>query len=228
VEFIIKHSGLFLILDEAHFLLPPRFSGNTQPTRLDWVRTQIVDRNVPVALVTTPQAIGQRVAKFQKATGYNFSQFFGRIMLNLVLPNELDKDDLLAVARIQGADIAEKFHPFIVGRAMQSEGYLMAIKAICCRARFIAQRDSHPAVTFADVELAASEVMPTSSAPAAAAPIHRSEAPPTPRRQPIAIRRGCSGEPTPSTAPPLEMHSRETSPAFEPVNQRTLSPSALA
>ncbi len=204
VQFIIRHSRLFLIFDEAHFLLPMSYGRNTNPARLDWVRTEIVDKGLPVALVCTPQAFKHGVSRFEKWTGYNFTQFFGRIMLNVNLPNELSESDLLAVTAIHGADIPENLYRFIATRAAQSDGYLKVIEAICKRARYIAKRDGHPAITRADVELAESEVQPG-----------RARAPPkpaAPRQQPIAVKRTRPIRPA-AVAPALQGPARHNSPA---------------
>jgi hypothetical protein len=220
IQYVIRHSGLFLVWDESHFLLPATYGRNTAPARLDWLRTQIIDKKLPVALVCTPQAFKHGVEKFQRHTGYNFAQFFGRVMLNVTLPNELSDEDLQAVVRIQGPDIPEKFHLFIVARACQSEGYLKTIEAICRRARFIARRDNHPTITQADVELAESEVNPSAPAPVVATPLPRLQSP-------VAIKRGRMAAPSlqapaprqtsPAPQSPLEMPARETTPAFQPV-----------
>jgi hypothetical protein len=208
IQYVISHAGLFLVLDEAHFLLPANFDRNTQPARLDWLRTRIIDRKLPVALVTTPQAFRHSANRFEKWTGYNFGQFFGRVMLNVTLPNELSEEDLLGVVKIQGPDIPEKFHRFIVARAMQSEGYLKAIEAVCSRASYVARRDGHPVVTQADVELALSEVIPAQSAPVKLAP-GRPPAPPAP----LAVKRTRPPAPVAAARPTLQAPSRQTSPA---------------
>ncbi|HEY3856364.1 MAG TPA: AAA family ATPase [Verrucomicrobiae bacterium] len=163
IQFIIRHSGLMFIYDEAHFCLPVRYYRNTSPVRLDWIRTQIVDRKLPIAFISTPQAFQNGVAKFTRTTGHNFGQFLGRVMLNTDLPTDLSTEDLLEVCKIQGPDVPVKIHKFIVARAKSSEGYLKAIEAICCRARYIARREKHSTITLEDVTLAASEVIPAAN-----------------------------------------------------------------
>jgi hypothetical protein len=169
VEFVLRHGGLMIVMDEAHFLLPPPASSVSTPARLDWFRTQAVDRKRPVALVTTPQAFKRAVEKFQRHTGYNFDQLFGRIDLNVSLPNELGSQDLTEVVRIHGGDFPEPAQRFIALRIARAESYLSKIEAICCLARYIAQRAGH-AVTVEDVEQAASEVLGTRPAPSMPAP----------------------------------------------------------
>ncbi len=199
VEYVINFSGLMFVADEAHWLLPTRFSANTPPMRLNWLRTEIVDRNCAVVTVSTPQDYKKCVEKFTRATGHNITQFLGRTMLNVPLPNELEQDDLLAVARIHFPQLEDDFLQVIVGTAMRSESYLMAVEAIAKRVRFIARRDNHPSVTLADLKLAISEIIPGQAAPAPAAPAR--SAPPQ-RANPIAIKRSRA---TKATAPALQM-----------------------
>lgn len=165
VEYILRHCGLMFILDESHFLFPARFSRNTPPMRLNWLRTQLVDRKCPVVLVSTPQEFDRCKAKFVKATSHRIEQFMGRIMHTVTLPNELEPDDLMAVAKIHFPELDEDFLQVIVGTAMRSESYLMTVEAIARRVRYIARRDGHTSVTLADLKLAISEVMPSPAAP---------------------------------------------------------------
>ena len=51
VEFICRHSGLFLVYDEAHFLVPQNYSRTTPPQRLNWVRCQVIDRGLGCAFL---------------------------------------------------------------------------------------------------------------------------------------------------------------------------------
>ena len=130
VEFVLLHSKMFLVCDEAQFLLPSQFSKNSSPARLNWVRTEIVDKGLPLALVATPQSYAHSLKKFVNATGYNFAQIIGRTLLNVVLPRELDRQDVLAVARIHFPDVDEDCLMYIGATAMQSESYLQTMEAI--------------------------------------------------------------------------------------------------
>ncbi|HEY3862589.1 MAG TPA: AAA family ATPase [Verrucomicrobiae bacterium] len=195
VQYVFRHSGLFLVFDEGHFLLPSSFDRNTQPVRLDWVRTQIVDRKLPIAIVTTPQAFKRGVEKFCRHTGYNFDQFLGRVAWNCPLPDSLSKEDLLQVVAVQGPDIPQQSRNLIAGRAGQTAGYLNTVEAICKFARFISQKAGHASITEADVEAAADEIAPVISAPAvAAAP--KSPGPPIA----VKLKRGRPAKPAPAPA----------------------------
>ncbi len=227
VEFTVKYSGLMFVFDEAHFLFPARLSPTTFPMRLNWVRTQIVDRKNPVALVSTPQAYDHAAAKFVKASGYNLAQWTGRKVLQTILPGELEFDDLLAIAKIKCPDLDGDFQELIAAKALQSENYIMAVEAIGKRARYIARRDGHAAVTLDDVAQAIAEVIPASApAPAAAArPAPAAASRPAPIRP--AARCGALAErrriapgsrsirpATPPPAPALAIPQREITPAL--------------
>jgi DNA transposition AAA+ family ATPase len=187
LEFVLKHGGLMLVIDEAHHVLPPPASSVATPFRLDWLRSHAVDRKRAVALVTTPQAFSRAVEKFKQKTGYNFDQLFGRVALNVSLPDETANEDLMEIVRVHGADFPEPAQRLIALRVAQAESYLSKIEAICCLARYIARRDNHQAVTFADVEQAIQEVIPASAA--SARPALAIPAPARPK-QPLAVKPG--------------------------------------
>jgi hypothetical protein len=184
VEFIVRHSGLMFIFDEAHFLLPQRMTATTLPARLNWLRTQIIDRKLPVAIVTTPQAFSHAVNKFTKTTGYNFEQLLGRIAHAAALPDSLGQEDLMAIAKFHGPELAEPLLKIIVGKSLQQQIYIAAVENIIRRARWNAARAGHPAVTAQDVDLAASGRIHGQPGPA---PLARPDIAPEPH--PIAQKR---------------------------------------
>lgn len=215
VEYVIRHGGLALVFDEAHFLFPQRYSADTAPSRLNWLRTEVIDRQCPVALVSTPQSYGHHSARFVKKTGYNFGQFIGRKMLDIPLPDSLDQDDLLAVAQFHFPALDPLDLELIVAKAMQSEAYIASVEAIAQRAQWIAARDGHPAVTFEDVELAIAEVIPSASpAPAPPRPAPALPSNPIACRRPRPIR---PAQPVATAAAAeLTAPARHTSPTLTP------------
>jgi hypothetical protein len=160
IEYVLKHSGLFIILDEAHFLIPQSYALTTAPARLNWVRTEIVDRGLPVAMVVTPQAFLPALTRFAKRTGYTMEQFFGRNFRTVLLPDALSEADMVAVAKIHAPEFEEDYLPLIADLAAVSENYLQAVEAIIKLARHLARREKHKRVGLADIEAAASEVIP--------------------------------------------------------------------
>ena len=212
VEYVIQFSGLGFALDEFHFAFPARFSANTPPMRLNWIRTEIVDRNCPVAMISTPQEFDRAKSKFVKATSHRIEQFLGRTMLNVTLPNELEQDDLLEVARLHFPELDDDFLQVIIGTAMRAESYLMAVEAIAKRVRFIARRDGHKTVTLADLKLAISEIMPAPAAPIPAAPPQR------PAKASLAVKRARNITPAPAPeAAELQAPARSITPVTQTV-----------
>jgi hypothetical protein len=159
IEYVIQHGGLFLVLDEGHFLAPMNFTATTPPNRLNWVRTEIVDRGLPLAISVTPQAFKGAIDRFVKKTRYDMTQFFGRDFLPCVLPEVLSEDDLIAVARIHFPGFGDNALGYIANEARLSQNYLQAVEAIARRTRFLAGKRGG-AVKLKDIETAVSEVLP--------------------------------------------------------------------
>ena len=159
VEFVIQHSGLFLVLDEAHFLIPQTYNETTAPSRLNWVRTEIVDRGLPVAIAVTPQSFDSAVSRFVKKTRYTMEQFFGRNFLTRKLPDALSKADMLAVARIHFPDMDDDAIGYIACEATLSENYLQAVAGIAKLARWKASK-ANRRISARDIEAAVAEVLP--------------------------------------------------------------------
>jgi hypothetical protein len=215
VEFIIRHGGLMFILDESHFLLPTRFSKNTPPARLNWIRTRIADQGCPLVLVSTPQDFKECLHRFIRATGHNINQFLGRTLLKVPLPAELAPADLLAVAKKHFPDLDADYLDLIVAKAEQSESFLMAVESIAKRARFIGRRAGHASATLQDLETAIAEVVPSVTAPARPAPIAPARA-----KHPLAVKRGRALMPassiSPLEPPALALPPRRPTPALQP------------
>ena len=159
VEYIIQHGGLFLVFDEAHYLAPMNFTTSTPPHRLNWIRDEIVDRGLPLAISATPQAFKGAIDRFVKKTGYDMAQFFGRVFLTATLPEVLSEADLIAVARIHFPGLGENALGYIANEARLSQNYLQAVEAIAHRVRFLANKHGG-AVRLKEIQTAVCEVLP--------------------------------------------------------------------
>src|ERR1035437_6034360 len=97
VDEVLQAGDLMLVFDEAHYLWPQHWRPYASPFRVNWINTALVNHNVPVALVTTPQfyASQQRV---ERLTYWTSEQFIGRIGHVERLPNRLGRADLVKVA----------------------------------------------------------------------------------------------------------------------------------
>ncbi len=145
VEYLHRHSGLFLIYDEAHFLVPVSYHKSTPPRRLNWVRCQVIDREPGCAFFATPQSYRETLDAYVKKTGFNLEQGLGRLAPPVVWPASLDSADVLAVARNHFPDVPEPYLKLISARAMPSEGALKNVKICVKRTRFLAAQHGRPA-----------------------------------------------------------------------------------
>ena len=158
VEYVIEHGGLFLVLDEGAFLLPQNYNASTAPTRLNWVRTEIVDRNLPLAIAVTPQSFGPALDRFVKKTHYSIEQFLGRNFLTRQLPAALSEADMIAVAQIHFPEMDEDVLGYIANEARLSQNYLQAVEGIARLARWKAAR-ANRRLGLKDLKAAVSEVL---------------------------------------------------------------------
>jgi hypothetical protein len=207
---------LFLVYDEAHYLVPVSCHKATPPRRLNWVRCQVIDRGLGCAFFATPQSYRETLDAYVKKTGYCMEQWLGRMAPPVVLPESLDRADVLAVARNHFPDVPEPYLKLISARAMQSEGYLKNMEITVKRARFLAGEHGRRAPALADVQDAIGYTMP------AMLPVNTAASVPTRRRAPAALLptgRSASAEPL-QTVPQAEFPRRGTLPKvgeLEPV-----------
>ena len=119
-----------------------------------------MDRGLPLALVHTPQTFLPAADRFVKKTGFAMQQFFGRVYRAVQLPAEMDREDLMAVARIHFPELGDEYLEVIADLAELSENYLQAVEAVAKLARYIARREGHRRITVSDIETAAGEIIP--------------------------------------------------------------------
>jgi len=160
VRYVLRQLGILLILDESHYLVPQNYTKTTAPQRLNWVRAEVMDAGMPLALIHTPQTFLPDADKFVKKTGFAMQQFFGRIYRTVRLPDELPRADLIAVARIHFPEMSDDHLDVIADLAEVSENYLQTVEAVAKLARYIARREGHRRITVSDIEAAAYEVIP--------------------------------------------------------------------
>ncbi|HYG35761.1 MAG TPA: ATP-binding protein [Clostridia bacterium] len=184
IEDTLQGGNLLVVFDEAHYLWP---NGNYRlalPGRLNWILTALVNKGVPVCLVTTPQFFKSQKA-VEKRTHWTSEQFIGRIGHYQRLPDSLGEDDLFAVARAILPEGDKGTLELLVRYAQGSAKYLAAIETAARRARFLAGMDGRKEVTKADVKRAITEsVIPSDSALAQAL---EDSAPPRRRQKPGGI-----------------------------------------
>jgi hypothetical protein len=121
VEFVLMHTNLFLVYDEFHYALPVRVTKRSQPHRLNWIRSRVIDRGLGCAFFATRQTFDSTMDKFVKETKYQMEQFIGRIAAPLVLVSKLEPADVLNIARSKFPDVDPDVLEEIAGRCIEHE-----------------------------------------------------------------------------------------------------------
>ena len=144
IQYIIDQTGIGLVFDEGAWLIPESYSKTTQPARLNWVRSALLDRNVPVVIAVTPQWYDDALQRYLKETKYAMEQFTGRVPV-VELPSILDETDLVRVAAVHFPEFKRKADLLeIASVALTAEAFLKAIEQISKHARYRAKRDGDP------------------------------------------------------------------------------------
>ena len=159
IEDALQEGHLVLVLDEAHFLFAQTQRPRSAPSRLDWIRTALVDFNVGVALISTPQ-FERSCALYEKTLQWNAKQIRGRVKLHTILPTELPPEDSTAVARKMAPQASESSLMRLVGFAQASDDYLARIERLTQRADFFAFRDGRAVAGREDIKRALDEASP--------------------------------------------------------------------
>lgn len=186
IENVLHTGQLMLVFDEAHYAFPTNNCRNTQPGRINWIMTALLNKGVPVALVTTPQFFRTQSA-IEKATSWTSAQFTGRIGHYEKLPEVMPRADLVAVARSLVPEAAADSIEALVIYASNSQKYIEGIKAVRDRARFILKREGRQKLLLRDVMRAIDgSVMPSDAAFASALNAPAVEPARRQSRQPVA------------------------------------------
>jgi hypothetical protein len=162
VEAVLYAGHLMLVFDESHRLWPRSRYREAMPYRVEWV-SQLVNRKIPVSLVTTPQFFESQKA-LKRRIDWRDGQFTGRIAHYEPLPQSLSREDLLALTKfyLPGGD--EETFARMVDYAESSAKYIAAIQSIVSRARFIARRQNRPELLKRDIKEAMRNVYPSDTA----------------------------------------------------------------
>lgn len=196
IEDTLQSGDLMLVIDEAHYCWPGHSYRNARPSRICWLLTALVNHDVPVALVVTPQFFKSQEACETKI-GWACEQLTGRIGDYLKLPDELGMEDLRAVARNHLPEGDTTSIEALALYAGSSQKYLAAIEHAVKKARYLAGQAGRETVIQADIRTAIeSGIVPSDSAlagalrkPTPSAPTReRSANTPPPRRENIARR----------------------------------------
>jgi hypothetical protein len=166
LDYVLEHAGLMLVFDEFQFVFPEKYSRNTIPSRLNWVRRSVMDKRVAAAFVCTPQAYQSARGKFVRTTGYAIEQFDERILKTVHLPAELPLAELLAVANIHFPGLRREYLEYVVNQARATErNFVSDIEKIATLAYDNAKEAGRTVPTLADIKAAIADVLPPAPAP---------------------------------------------------------------
>jgi len=164
IEETLQCGDLVIVFDEAHYLWPNLIDSRTLPARINWILTALVNKGVPVVLVTTPQFLLNQKA-LEKRTRWTSEQLVGRIGYYEKLPDILTPEDLHDVAAAIAPDASEQTIEALVVYAQASSKYLAGIRHAVDRAGFIARKEGREKIQFNDVKRALKQaVIPSDTA----------------------------------------------------------------
>jgi hypothetical protein len=161
VTLVCQVFKVVIVLDEAHELFPTKFSKNTVPQRLNWIRLELFKHDVPVALVTTPQVWSTARQRFKETTGWVDEQFMGCIVKYPQIPDEITSEEMIAIGRLQMPYLSLSYIKLIAGRAKQCAQYLAYFEAVALNAAWIAKRAGRTEITIEDISKAMIEATPS-------------------------------------------------------------------
>jgi hypothetical protein len=164
IEYVIDETRIGLVFDEGAWLIPEGYSKKTQPARLNWIRSVLLDpeRPVPVIIAVTPQWYDDPLKLYLKETRYAMEQFTGR-MPRVELATALEEADLLRVAAFHFPEFKRKTDLMeIAAVALTAEAFLKAFEQISKHARYLAKRDGVP-FTMDLVRIAIRDLFPNKS-----------------------------------------------------------------
>ena len=155
VEFTLRNTGLFLLYDESHYLIPTNYDKGTPPRRLEWVRTEVIDRGIPCAFLATPQSSDETLKRYAEKTHYCLGQWLGRIAPPVVLSDEPSDADYVAVARLHFPDFSPCVLEELCDVAAQKQCGFKWLEQVGRRARHEARTRGADRVALVDARKAA-------------------------------------------------------------------------
>ena len=146
-------------MDEAQFLIQQTVTVRSRPKKLDWLRTSLVDKGVPVLLVFTPQGVSDW-ERFEQVTNYTSEQFYGRLCVDGQLPEVLAEEDIDLVAKAMLEGYPGGWAELVAARAMRAKSGLQAVEAIVKRAWWHSHQAGRDKLTPELIEKACDELVP--------------------------------------------------------------------
>ena len=145
-----------LAFDEGWRLWPLRNLRKAMPHRINWIMAELLNQDIPVAIVSTPQFTTNQETLVQ-SSGWSDEQLIGRLTDYKRLPDALSDEDLQAVARAVMPNGCATSLRILVTYARASKRYLAGIQSLAKRARFMARNDGRSEPLLTDLSRALKE-----------------------------------------------------------------------
>jgi hypothetical protein len=164
INYLVEQAGLMLVFDEAQGIFPCSFTRNTSPTRLNWIRRNVLDRAVPAAFICTPQSYEGARKKFLRVTNFAIQQWDERLLRTVHLPEQVESQDLLAIARIRFPALhADELQYLVTAVQLTERNYVSDISRVADLARFNAEDAGRQNPNLSDIKAAIADAVPGES-----------------------------------------------------------------
>lgn len=153
IQEVLRTGDITLIMDEAQYLLGSSVYPRSIPRRIAWI-CSLVNKGVGIVLITIPKFL-KTLENLAKNTPWDPDQFLGRVAETFPLPNELCREDVIAIAKKWLPAKDEKAFELVADLAIATPEFLGAIQSTAQRAIEIARSRGREVVEVADVNDAA-------------------------------------------------------------------------
>ncbi len=161
IDKVIRHARFLVIFDEAQMLYPQGGNRRTAPPRLNYVRRQFMDNEIPTAFLCTLQNWRHVEKSYLKFSAYSNEQFEGRLITNIIrLPDTLPEAEMIEVARVHMPWLdSEDLRYAVTGVRAFKGDHLSCIESIALTARHYASQDGRTSPVQSDLTKALVSVL---------------------------------------------------------------------
>jgi hypothetical protein len=118
IKATVQNGDMALVFDEAHQLFGQ--SEKASIKRLEYIRTEFVNRGIPVVMILTPQ-FAARLGDLERKTSFNVNQLRGRVSRWVHLPDKLNRKDIECLCRFYLPNVEKSYCDLLTSFALQSE-----------------------------------------------------------------------------------------------------------
>ena len=159
VDRFLEQTGIMLVIDEGHRLLPQAERIYTQPALMNWLYG-LWDIGLPCALLVTPQ-FASRMDAVERQTDWRSGQFKRRVACWVDLPERLTEADIRAVALKRAPRYSKAMIDELVDCALTARRQIDAMSRAIEAAEFIAEESGRNQVTARDLLAGVEEAQQT-------------------------------------------------------------------